>query len=174
MVELPSGDTIVSIFKELETRQKQKQEEVDGCKECDKHHGEWSLLGFNDQVFACFGHLSLTFFFSSQVAALTWLEGSLMLEIRLGEKLKPKKSRKTMGGNKRIEHHVVNSFQWRSLHLTNEDEEDEDRLGDVVDTETDKCISEAHSCLTRRFSPAVMSAECLNTYRLVPYGYQWL
>ena len=98
------------------------------------------------------------------MAALTWLEGSLMLEIKLGEKLKGKKSRKTMGGNKKVEHHLVSAFQWRSLHLDDElteeeEEEEEDRL-------TDKCISEAHSSLTRRFSPAAMAAECLNTYSL--------
>ena len=91
-----------------------------------------------------------------------------MLEIQLGEKLKPKKSRKTMGGNKRVQHHVVTAFQWRSLHI--EEEETEESLGetDVEDVEEDKCISEAHSSLTRRFSPAVMAAECLNTYRFVP------
>jgi len=100
MNKLPVDDTVVSIFQELETRQKQKQEEMDGCKECDQHHGGWKLLGFNDQV-----------------AALTWLEGSLMLKIELGEKLKPKKSRKTMGGNKKVEHHIVTAFQWRSLTL---------------------------------------------------------
>ena len=86
-----------------------------------------------------------------------------MLEIKLGEKLKPKKSRKTMGGNKRVEHYLVTAFQWRSLHMDQEGEEEEDRLMDI---ETDKCISEAHSSLTRRFSPAVMAAECLNTYSL--------
>ena len=89
-----------------------------------------------------------------------------MLEIQLGEKLKPKKSRKTMGGNKRVQHHVVTAFQWRSLHI--EEEETEESLGEtgVEDVEEDKCISEAHSSLTRRFSPAVMAAECLNTYSL--------
>ena len=82
-----------------------------------------------------------------------------MLEIKLGEKLKLKKSRKTMGGNKKVEHHLVTAFQWRSLHLDNDDEEEGERL-------LDKCISEAHSSLTRRFSPAAMAAECLNTYSL--------
>ena len=87
-----------------------------------------------------------------------------MLEIELGEKLKPKKSRKTMGGNKRVEHHIVTAFQWRSLHMDEEGElGEEERL---MEAETDKCISEAHSSLTRRFSPAVMAAECLNTYSL--------
>ena len=92
-----------------------------------------------------------------------------MLEIHLGEKLKPKKSRKTMGGNKRVQHHVVTAFQWRSLHIE-EEEEREESLGEtsVEDVEEDKCISEAHSSLIRRFSPAVMAAECLNTYRFVP------
>ena len=82
-----------------------------------------------------------------------------MLEIKLGEKLKLKKSRKTMGGNIKVEHHLVTAFQWRSLHLDDEEIEEEDRL-------TDKCISEAHSSLTRRFTPALMGAECLNTYSL--------
>ena len=86
-----------------------------------------------------------------------------MLEIKLGEKLKPKKSRKTMGGNKRVEHHIVTAFQWRSLHLDENEDEEEERL---MDAETDMCISEAHSSLTRRFSPAVMAVECLNTYSL--------
>ena len=92
-----------------------------------------------------------------------------MLEIHLGEKLKPKKSRKTMGGNKRVQHHVVTAFQWRSLHIE-EEEEREESLGEtsVEDVEEDKCISEAHNSLIRRFSPAVMAAECLNTYRFVP------
>ena len=75
--------------------------------------------------------------------------------------MKAKKSRKTMGGNKRVEHHLVTEFQWRSLHLNEEEEEDEEE-----ERLTDKCISEAHSSLTRRFSPAVMAAECLNTYSL--------
>ena len=88
------------------------------------------------------------------------MEGSLMLEIKLGEKLKLKKSRKTMGGNKKVEHHLVAAFQWHSLHLDDEEmDEEEDRLAD-------KCISEAHSSLTRRFSPVAMAAECLNTYSL--------
>ena len=83
-----------------------------------------------------------------------------MLEIKLGEKLKLKKSRKTMGGNKKVEHHLVAAFQWHSLHLDDEEmDEEEDRLAD-------KCISEAHSSLTRRFSPVAMAAECLNTYSL--------
>ena len=96
-----------------------------------------------------------------------------MLEIHLGEKLKPKKSRKTMGGNKRVQHHVVTAFQWRSLHIE-EEEEKEDGLGEtsVEDVEEDKCISEAHNSLIRRFSPAVMAAECLNTYRFVPLCHQ--
>ena len=61
MTNLPSDDTVVSIFKELETRQRQKQEEVDGCKDCDQHHGGWKLLGFNDQVsFFSFDRFLLT------------------------------------------------------------------------------------------------------------------
>ena len=69
-----------------------------------------------------------------------------------------------MGGNKRVEHHIVTAFQWRSLHIDEEGElGEEERL---MEAETDKCISEAHSSLTRRFSPAVMAAECLNTYSL--------
>ena len=50
MTNPAEDDTVVSIFKELETRQRQKQEEVDGCKDCNRHHGGWKLLGFNDQV----------------------------------------------------------------------------------------------------------------------------
>merc|ERR1719270_527142 len=147
---LPAEDTDVSIFTELAARQRQKQEEKDGCRDSGQHHGEWKLMGFNDKV-----------------AAVSWMEGSLMLEIQLGEKLKPKKSRKTMGGNKRVQHHVVTAFQWRSLHIEEEDEKEES-LGEagVQDVEEDKCISEAHNSLIRRFSPAVMAAECLNTYSL--------
>ena len=65
-----------------------------------------------------------------------------------------------MGGNKKVEHHLVTAFQWRSLHLDDDEEvEEEERL-------LDKCISEAHSSLMRRFSPAAMAVECLNTYSL--------
>jgi len=49
------------------------------------------------------------------------------------------------------------------------DIDEEGELGEeerLMEAETDKCISEAHSSLTRRFSPAVMAAECLNTYSL--------
>ena len=54
MTNLPADDTVVSIFKELETRQRQKQAEMGGCKECEEHHGGWKLLGFNDQVVRLF------------------------------------------------------------------------------------------------------------------------
>ena len=54
-------------------------------------------------------------FSSEQFAAFTWLEGSLMVVLHLGEKLKPKKTRKSVG---RVVHHwTISAIEIHPCHL---------------------------------------------------------
>ena len=73
---LPAEDTDVSIFTELATRQRQKQEEKDGCRDSGQHHGEWKLMGFNDKVFASFykqaPHLHIVVLLSFHICIFRW------------------------------------------------------------------------------------------------------
>jgi hypothetical protein len=129
-------DCMVSVFTDLSCRQSREPQ----CQGCGASHGAWHLVCHKPE---------------RDVAAVTWLEGSLMLVIRTGERLKPKRSRKT-GESRSVEHYTVTELSWQSLHLREGEEGDEE----------DQCTSEAQAFLTRRFRPASMATDCPNTYSL--------
>ena len=122
-------EPVVSVFDDLAARQ-----DAAVCTSCSLAHGGWRLLVRRPAV-----------------AAVAWLQDSLALVISLGALL-PAKARRAAAG-RRVQHHTVTGFAWRSLH------------GDGADEEG-AAISEAHASLTRRFTPVVLAAECLNTFSL--------
>jgi len=87
-------------------------------------------------------------------AVYSWLVNSLVLVLHLGEKLKPKKSRKSVG--RTVGHWAVNKLYFKSMHRTE---------GEVGDTEDD-VFDAAHFSVTRKFPESHLRSQCPNTYSL--------
>jgi len=136
----------VSVFADLEPRQNREPL----CTGCGESYVIWRLVAFQPE---------------NGVAVISWLEDSLVLILKLGEKLEPSKRRKT-GATKRVEHYTVTSFTWRSTHLcqdqsatTSKDQTESDRLADSI-------LSAAHSYVTSKFPISILAQLCPNTYSL--------
>jgi hypothetical protein len=128
VVVAPLREVVVSVFAELAARQ------------AGEPAGRWRLVWDRPD---------------RHVAAFSWLGSSLLLLLTLGDRLPPRKGRKSTAG-RRVEHWTVASLAWRSLHL-----DPSEAL-----TEEDQCITEAHESVTRRFGPARLATDCPNTYSL--------
>lgn len=130
----------VSIFAHLSARQQTKP----ACSDCgEPSHFTWRLVGEKTQ---------------KQIAYFDWLDGTLMLVVRYGDKLPPKRSRKSVFGPCSVDHFAVDRFEFFSIHsfdATEEELDDEDRIWTI-----------AHHLITRKFPAAMMKKDCPNTYSL--------
>jgi len=91
----------------------------------------------------------------SNTAVYSWLENSLVLVLHLGEKLKPKKSRKSLG--RPVGHWAVSKLYLTSLHR-DQTSQDTDPVDQVFDA--------AHFSVTRKFPESALRSQCPNTYSL--------
>jgi len=93
-----------------------------------------------------------------QKAAFDWLDGTLMLIVWYGEKLPPKRSRKSVFGPCSVDHFTVNRLEFVSVHSHN--------LPQVELDDEDRIYNIAHHLITRKFPEAMMKEKCPNTYSL--------
>eukprot|EP00090_Calanus_glacialis_P001034 TRINITY_DN10737_c1_g1_i1.p1 TRINITY_DN10737_c1_g1~~TRINITY_DN10737_c1_g1_i1.p1 ORF type:complete len:1585 (-),score=559.88 TRINITY_DN10737_c1_g1_i1:230-4717(-) len=91
----------------------------------------------------------------SNTAVYSWLENSLVLVLHLGEKLKPKKSRKSLG--RPVGHWAVSKLYLTSMHK-DQTSQDTDPVDQVFDA--------AHFSVTRKFPESALRSQCPNTYSL--------
>jgi len=89
----------------------------------------------------------------SNIAVFSWLENSMVLVLHLGEKLKPKKSRKSLG--RPIGHWTVSKLYLDSVHRD-----------ETVDDPIDEVFDAAHFSVIRKFPESTLRAQCPNTYSL--------
>lgn len=88
----------------------------------------------------------------SNTAVYSWMANTLVLALHLGEKLKPKKSRKSLG--RAVGHWTVTKLYMTSMHRG----EDSDPIDQVFDA--------AHFSVTRKFPESALRSQCPNTYSL--------
>jgi len=118
----------VSIFSDLVSRQPSKKCDID----------QWQLLEHSTEY---------------NTAAFTWIEGTLVLGIKMGDKLKSKTTRKSL--RRPIGHWVIKMISFESLHR---DELEPNPIDDILDA--------AHYVITRKFPESYLRSQCANTYGL--------
>ena len=111
-------------------------------------------------------------FSSDQLAAFTWMEKSLMVVLRLGEKLKPTKTRKSLG---RVVHHwTISDIEFHPCHLDGGAPENTEQH--IIQAGQSVFLSQlsrlyislisAQFCVLRKFPDSNLSSHCPNTYSL--------
>ena len=111
-------------------------------------------------------------FSSDQFAAFTWMEKALVVVLHLGEKIKPKKTRKSLG---RVVHHwTISNIEFQPCHRDAGSPENIEQQ--IIEAGKSEFLSPlldslfllilAQFCVLRKFPASNLSSQCPNTYSL--------